>query len=273
MLTPEFLNNMLELGLKAYIPYFQSSSFGIFLSARPAASAMVTAFLLHRMASGVARQVSGAVLAAALGFLLSFFLQARGFQYQILPAISISTIAAAIAILGILANVTASKAYRSAAVVLGLLVAIWSCPPQIYEGRHTIFEPALDRYAPAAHSILIVSTRVSDGFPFVLEKGMVWASRFPTLWLVPYVSAVWQKGDLPNDPIVKAALNWTVSDIDSMRPDIVFIAQGEAQPYVVDRKFDFLAFFNNDPRFAKIWREYELREQTINFAVYTRKLK
>jgi hypothetical protein len=74
---------------------------------------------------------------------------------------------------------------------------------------------------------------------------------------------------LPPDDIVARALDWTISDLVTFHPDIVFIYEGSHHYYVSGGHFDYLKFWANDSRFALLWTGYERRASINGFAVYT----
>ena len=127
--------------------------------------------------------------------------------------------------------------------------------------------------APNAKSVFIASTRLDDGFPLVQKHDLVWASRLPTQWLTPYVASKWQGTALPQDDIVSKALDWTVTDLQEMKPDIVMIDLNNDQVYVPGGKFNYIKFWQNDPRFQTLWAQYEYRETVRELAIYTLRQK
>ena len=78
----------------------------------------------------------------------------------------------------------------------------------------------------------IASTNLYNGFPLVVRENLVWGSRFPALWLTPYVAERWQDGPLPDDPIIAFALEALVTDLQNFHPDVVIINQSPAQEYI-----------------------------------------
>jgi hypothetical protein len=129
----------------------------------------------------------------------------------------------------------------------------------------------IDRYRPAGRSVFIATTYVYKGFPLVLKRNIVWASRFPAQWLAPYVASKWQAGPLPDDAIITYALDAAVTDFAQFHPDIVIVDVSNEQIYVPGGHFDFLKFWAMDARFAAIWRGYELRGTDNGYEIYTRK--
>lgn len=271
LLYPNFVPEMMELGVRAYIPYYGYDASLILKRSAPTAAVLLLALLLQRMARGSMRELSGLALAAALGFLVAYFFQAKGYLYQIIPAQIVGALAGCCAFAGIsggTSGVDAKKLHFLAAIVVAA-IGFLSIPAQNYVYRGQLFSEAISKYRPDAKSIFIASTNVFNGFPLTNRENLIWGSRFPALWLVPYVSDKWRGGPLPEDPVIAYALDVTVTDLQKFQPEVVFINQGTSQDYVRGGSFDYLEFMNQDSRFAAIWDSYELRGQAGPFAIYT----
>ncbi|HUQ35352.1 MAG TPA: hypothetical protein VM144_03140 [Aestuariivirga sp.] len=273
ILCPLFLTDMLHFGVVAYVPYYGFDAASIMkLSARPAL-VLALALVLIYTAKGPMRELAGLAFAAAVGFLAAYFLQSKGFYYQIMPAQIFAVASGIFALAGILGAWNAGEARRSPVVpaIVVFAIALLSISPQAYVYRGAAFSVAISQYFRDAKSVFIASTNLSNGFPLAVRENLIWGSRFPTLWLTPYVADRWQDGPLPDDPIIAYALDALVTDLVKFRPDVVFINQSTTQDYIKGGTFDYLKFMAQDPRFEAIWNTYELRGQAGKFAVYVAK--
>lgn len=271
--SPLFLGEMLHFGIAAYVPYFGFDAAAILQrGARPAMVLALVPVLIH-MAKGPMRDFAGLAFAAGIGFLAAYFLQSKGFNYQIMPARIFAAGSAIFAMAGILATLKTDGMRRILVVpaAVGLAIVLLSLSSQIYAYRGAAFFAAISQYRPGTKSFFIASTNVSNGFPLAIRENLVWSSRFPALWLVPYVADRWRDGPLPDDPIIAYALDALVTDLQKFRPDVVFIDQSTAQDYIKSGTFDYLNFMDQDPRFKSIWNTYELRGRAGEFAVYVTK--
>lgn len=268
----EFLAVVLPLGVEAYVPYYgRPASLLVERSSRTVFILVITAALLWLSSRGQ-RLLPAVFLAAAIGFLISYFLQAKGYFYHLLPAVVFASLAAAAAF----ANLFTAKPENSVSPLVKMLPAFMMAvvlfltwKPQIYFYAGQPFEDAIDRHKPGTKTVFIASANVFQPFPMVVKRGLVWASRFPAQWLIPHVSHHWPgTGPLPDDRIIRTALETAVSDLEKFRPEIVFIDRRSGQDYVKDGSFDFLAFYGQDPRFAGIWASYVKRGETAGFDVY-----
>lgn len=270
---PDFLETILPLGVTAYVPFYGYASSVIWLFSLHSVMLVAFAVFLWRRTEGPLADVAALLGAAAVGFILSYFIQYKGFHYQVLPARIFSAMACAAAVSGIVAKIPFARwlpVTRFLVGVSALTVAMdFGFQRQAYPDNSKLLDAGIAQYAPGARSIFIASTQVSHGFPFTLNRSLVWASRFPTQWLTPYVASKWQAGTLPPDDIVAHALDWTVSDLVAFHPDIIFIDESSKQFYVPGGRFDYLKFWANDPRFELLWKGYERRASMNGFAVYT----
>ncbi len=268
--TPLFLTEMLHFGVAAYIPYFGTDA-AEFLErgVKPVLVLALVPVLIY-MAKGPLRDLAGLAFAAAVGFLAAYLLQSKGFYYQIMPARIFAAASGILALAGVLggAKTAGVRKFRIVTAAVAGAIALLSLAWQVYVYHGGPFSVALAQYRPDAKSFFIASTNVSNGFPLAVRENRVWASRFPALWLVPYVADRWRDGPLPDDPVIAFALDALVSDLQKFHPDVVFISHDPAQDYIKGGTFDYLKFMAQDPRFAAVWNSYELRGQAGKFAVY-----
>ena len=270
---PLFFAEMLHLGVVAYVPYYGFDAANIIrLSIRPVL-VLALALVLIYMAKGPMRELASLAFAAAIGFLAAYFLQSKGFYYQIVPAQIFAVASGIFALAGILDAGNTGEARKSPVVpaIAVFAIVFLSSTSQLYDYRGQFFSAAISQYRQDAKSVFIASTNLSNGFPLAVRDYLVWGSRFPTLWLIPYVADRWHGGPLPDDPIIAYALDALVTDLQKFRPDVVFINQSTTQDYIKTGTFDYLNFMDQDPQFKAIWSSYEFRGQAGKFTVYVTK--
>jgi hypothetical protein len=267
--APLFLYDMVPLGRAAYMPFYGYPAIVQLFNARWCLSFMLLTVFALRFMSGEVRPLVLALLWAGTGFALSFAVQNKGFSYQVLPA----TIFAwgAMALVAAMSWSKRSKHLTLLLVIAGLATLRIFTEPLRYASSDAPFIAGIEMSAPQAKSIFIASTRLSHGFPLVEERNLKWTSRLPTQWLAPYVASRWQDGPLPDDKIIKMALDVTVTDLITGQPDIIFIDQDPDQVYVPGGRFDYVKFWSQDPRFAAFWQGYEKHTGQNLFDVYRKK--
>ena len=125
-------------------------------------------------------------------------------------------------------------------------------------------------------SIFLFSSSVAPAFPAVNYAGVEWASRFSCLWLLPAVirARALPEGALPEarrqrlDAIGRYLVDAVTHDLGRARPDLIFVPRGREHQAFGGVAFDFLPFFERDPRFAKLWSGYVHSQDTPLFRVY-----
>lgn len=260
--VPAYLTTMVPLGAAAYYPYFKYP-FGVLLfNGRWAIIFLVLALALRRGLPQGASLLFGGLCAAAVGFVGAYAIQQRGFSYQVLPAEVCA--AAALALVAVAAELQ-QRVKRAAAAVL--VLALLATEGQAYVADDALFTRARACLAPSAQSVFIASTKLSHPFPFVLKQGLVWASRMPTQWTAPYIA---QTPGGTATPIGQQTLQWTMDDLETLKPDLVLVETDKDAPYLPPGGFDYLAFWEQSPRFAGIWKDYASRGMVGSFAVYSR---
>lgn len=270
---PDFMGTMIGFGVKAYIPFYGFSNAAVWLASARSIALVVLAVFLWRRTEGPLADITALLAAISAGFILSYLVQYKGFSYQILPARVFASLACMAAVSAIVARLPLAAWPSTTRFLAGssLLLAAFdfTYQPQTYPNRGKGFDESIAQYRQDARSIFIASTRLSQGFPYILNRGFIWASRLPAQWLAPYVAAKWQEGPLPKDDIIARALDWTVTDLIAFHPDIVFVEESNEQFYIPGGHFDYLKFWSSDPRFAPFWAGYERRGTKLGFAVYT----
>jgi hypothetical protein len=220
-------------------------------------------------------QLLRALLLAAGGAFLFVFIVQAGYPHQLMPATFFLALAAGIGVaeafaghVGFRGVVRRLMAAGSAIAVAAVFVA--AAPTQFVQYRGAPFERAIAAEAPNTRSIFIASTSSSHPFPLVEEQGFVWASRFPSQWLLPFAVTTLDESGVPTDGFGKFALDATVSDLIDFAPDIVFIDERPEQPDFRGRPLAYVDFWNKDVRFPQAWKAYERRGDADGFGVYVR---
>ncbi len=271
--VPEFFRTIVSLGVKAYVPLYGYSDAAIWIASLRSFGLVALAAFLWRRTEEPLADITALLAAISAGFILSYLIQYKGFSYQILPARVFASLACVAAVSSIVTRLPFVAWLSTTRFLVGaslLLAAIdFTYLSQTYPNNGKYFDAAIARYAPGSRSFFIASTQVSHGFPFALNRKLVWASRLPTQWLAPYVASKWQEGPLPKDEIIARTLDWTVTDLVTFHPDIVFINESKEQLYLPDGQFDYVKFWSHDPRFAPFWASYERRDTKFGFAIYT----
>jgi hypothetical protein len=271
---PEFMNLIVNLGVKAYLPFYGYPAELIWFGGSLSAALIIIATFLWRQTSGPLSDIAAISAVCATGFLLSYFIQYKGFSYQVLTALEFASIACAAGATSVVSQIpiiwtSAKKLILGTVIVLAIMHVSTTRQTCVCDER--ISAATIATYAPNAKSVFIASIRVGSAFPLVVKHNLLWASRLPASWLTPYVASKWKDGPLPEDDIITHALDWAVTDFLTFQPDILFIDEGTEQLQVKAGYFDYVKFWSIDPRFAALWAKYERRATVNDFAIYTLK--
>jgi len=71
--------------------------------------------------------------------------------------------------------------------------------------------------------------------------------------------------------IHRYALDAVVADLIRWSPELIFVDVREDKSYFGGLRFDYLAYFSKDPRFAQIWSRYELLKDFGTYHLYKRR--
>ncbi len=262
--------DMSILGTLAYVPFYGEPLAGMLRAfALPALLAIVAAIAAGRIDERLSLLQILAIVAGVI-FVFGAAIQV-GLGYQFLPARYFFALAVAIGLVG----VTGQGGDRYAGLVLALAAttlvfvfgsALWL---QRAEYRGAAFAEAIAREAPEAKAIFIASNRVDDAFPLVVERELVWSSRFARQWLHRFVATTLARdAATPDHPISAFMIDSVMDDLETVPPDIIFIERQEAA--APRDAFDHLGFWQRDARFDGIWAVYEVRAPIEGFDVYVR---
>jgi hypothetical protein len=116
-------------------------------------------------------------------------------------------------------------------------------------------------------------------FPAANDAPARWALRFPSLW---FLSALYRGEARAGEPVrfhAGAALGeaerrlrtMVVDDLVRERPALLFVDADEQKVAFGGARFDYLAYFSQDPRFAQLGNEYALLGNVFTFRVYERR--
>jgi len=241
---------------------------------------MLGIYLIARSATPEPR-VTDTFWLAAVGFFGAYLWQMNGFPYHVAPVLALVFIALLplaadgplVGDRGLLHPPQRFVAFLGIVVITTLIVSSGRYPST----RETPLYALIEREAPEG-TIAAFGSNMSLGFPLVIEAGVIWGSRFPTIWPVP---GVWYglhgSGPRPS-PEQERALNeimdWTrravAEDLQKFRPDLVIVDESPRKSIFDPLKFDWLTWAAKDSLFAEVWPDYTLIERIGTLAVYSR---
>ncbi len=281
LIIPDYLKVTIELARATYWAY-DSGNFSVILErffrvVQPALYGTLIALVTRTWS----RQHT-VMLVAGLGFAVSYFVQSKGFVYHAYPVLVSS-----VTFLGICLGLGLTRAWatwretgnslRFALVPVVVLLALppikqvhddvarWYFTYNIAWGPTGQFRQAVidtvNHFAPTRQSYFFAfSTHPFPGFPTASYTIAEWSGRSIVQPLIPAYARL----DEVTDPAVRERVvrageyqrRMVVEDFERRPPSIVFAERNRARLGMNGRQFDDIAFYLTDPRFQRIWENY-----------------
>jgi len=282
LLIPDYLKTTIDLSRATYWAY-DSGNFSVILErfirvVQPALYGALIALVTRTWS----RQHT-VMIVAGFGFAASYFVQSKGFVYHAYPVLVCSAV-----FLGICLGQGLTRAWtawretgNSVRYALMPVVVLLALPPikqahddvvrwyftyDIEWGPTGRFRQAVidtvNHFAPTPRSYFFAfSTHPFPGFPTASYTIAEWSGRSI---VEPFIAAI-ARIDEVTDPAVRQRVvrageyqqRMVVEDFERRPPSIVFVERNRARLGMNGRQFDDIAFYLTDPRFQRIWENYE----------------
>jgi hypothetical protein len=194
------------------------------------------------------------VLAASVGFCISYVVQQKGWPYQSYPMLALALLALALAVVD--RDPADSRSGQLSRFVVGPTAALMAAVAFFW------LNIAVDRSAVAAAireikphaTMLALSADISIGHPIVRQAGGIWVGRACALWLTLGVET--RRSTETLDPQTDVRLkayeesdrSMLTEDIASHRPDVILVQ--------IMKDIDWLAWARSDPALAEQLQSY-----------------
>lgn len=223
--------------------------------------------LLHSHRTGTkARPLQIASLIVASCFLVSYLLQAKGWQYQAMPVSAALLFACAIRMI---------DAPGAARLALGVPIVTALLLGQVH-GHYRNYlrdrnEPLLQR-AGAGEPVAVFSADPMWAWPTVEENGQVWALNLYSHWMLPTIGRAELAGTASPELRALAVRVRSQAGRDiACRPPAVILFEREPRYPIQPKRFDVTAFFLRDQRIsAFLTAHYREAPPTREFRVFDR---
>jgi hypothetical protein len=231
--------------------------------------AMLAAFVLRDRES---RMISGVFGAVAVAALVCFFVQGTGFPYHLIP---VSVFGMVVCLL-LLVRAREFNPLVAAAAFVFVGFAILG----IRQGypKH----PAVDELVSVSDkvgefdSFIALSSSLFAGPPVAMAADAEWVSRYPANWLVPGAIEELGRTDCVVDPercetlraIAAKNRSENIADMVRTEPDLLIVELNSG--FFPAPLFDWLAFMEEDPAWADVFRQYREVAQTPRFRFFLR---
>jgi hypothetical protein len=302
LLNPEYMKTVVPL-IRSIYWAFESLPLAtlhkrLALACEPAIAAVVLLFL-----SRSATRLHVVTGAAILGFAFSFWIQFKGYEYHRYPVVVCSLLllclAVPSAIRGIMALSTSLPRWCVRALQLSVAgigisyfsQAIGTDTRHWYEssnirhgatGRMRTDLIKFVRHLSGGQSVYLYafSTHPFPGFPTANYADVKWASRTNSQFVMPAWVRRTDRKVPASLPGLDKAVQWqrevVLEDFLLHKPHIVLLDAASVRHAIGGRKFDDMAFYTEDPRFAEVWRAYSevakpLPLQRLPIRIFVRK--
>jgi len=215
-----------------------------------------------------------AILFVVGATMIGAYVVQAGYGYQAIPALFYLSLAAGLGLCRLMAGDVALSDGWQGLSAAGAAIAIGA----VFVGAGSQFAAdhgkplarVIAAEAPHARTIFIASTRVSDSFPLVGDRQLIWASRYPSQWFSPYIATTLDAEGEAKSYLARELLKVIVTDLIAYQPDIVFVDESAERPHYRNEPLDHIAFWQQDERFRAFWDNYEQRGMQGDFGVYVR---
>jgi len=208
-----------------------------------------------------------AVLVASAGFLISYFVQQKGYEYHVFPFEALVATGAALNLILVgpaLVDRTLHFVTLSAALILGFIALDqWYTRENVYTGDRAnetqIMIDLINEKAPGG-TFLALTAHPYPGFPLALYVNSTWASRTELSDYLIAVARLRAGGTSPGAASLAEteASAWAAlkHDLNEYAPDIILVSDPPDQATVLNYRFDILSFYLEDPEIRATWKNY-----------------
>ncbi len=281
LFTPDYFSHALPLARAVYWIYGHSDPALMWADVRDfVAPVIVCAAAL----SAIARTSSPhtrVLFAAAVGYLANYWMQGKGFEYHLYPALATSVVLVALTLLqasrmfmGVASIRKELRVSVIATAVLVVCVHVWPSVQHtrlwfIREGTYSgwmwqMREGVIQRVRQITHgqhkTIYAFSTHPFPGFPTVTYANVEWGGRqLAQFALAGLIREQQIRGPEALERMrrgIERQRQTVVEEFLAQDPDIVLINSLTLLRLEDSARFDYIAYFSSDPRFAERWRYY-----------------
>ena len=208
------------------------------------------------------------LLSAWVGAIIGSLVQAKGWSYQLLPAVLFGWLGLAfvLGLKGWWRGLVAPALLLAVAVPLGQHWLERDPESQALRGSsdYTGIPPALIevRELGPGDSVVVLDTDMQTFFGWLVENRVQWASRFSCLWPVP--------GALLDTRLRRELVSAVVDDLQRYRPKLLYVRQSPVS-FVPDPSFELVDWLREDLRFRELLSEYVAAESVPGFSVWRKR--
>ncbi len=228
---PSYLGPMWDLMRDVYVP--AKSHPLTFLKDR-ATLVVLCAFVIAQLLQIGQRHCATfwSLLAPGAGFLLTYFLQAKYFNYHVYPAAFMVSIALALAVVERVGSLQYLDALFKTVISTALAVVCLTVSVVLYRGLNDGRPRFIDLSWAAdlkGATVLAISPDITTSFPLNRQIGGTWINRTHSQWVARYTRHMLTNDDLSKERRLALTryyeedLEWILNIIERKKPDIILV--------------------------------------------------
>ena len=298
VLTPAYMSHVVPLARATYWAYGTNRAA---LASAPELLVPLTVALGALAArwmpqSRNAMTLSETLGAAALGFIVSYIVQAKNFGYHFIPVNTFATaafVATAWQMLEALGRRRELPARRRTVAALGVagcgMIAAWAGWAGLQHLGAVVtltrnpYQNAVDvmahEVASAAQGepIYMLSTSVFPAFPLVNLGDARWPYHYNCFWPIPALyrgpadAELNYKAPQKQKRVEREFFQTVIADLVKTPPKLLLVDRRTQMQAMNGRQFDFIRYLSGSPEFVTLFQRYSLAMQVGKWEIYERR--
>ncbi|HJQ59975.1 MAG TPA: hypothetical protein VJ890_23925 [Vineibacter sp.] len=253
--------------------------------------ALLALFAFGLLAIFLARTVAARVIVAyGIGAALAAAVQAKGWPYHVLPGLAAAILLAAVTISQMIdrylpidreAHRLPVAAISATFLILLYFQAALFAPPfekqrQFDDSITGVLLHVVEQHAPNKR-ILVLSPGIYPHYPLVNYAKVRVTMRFQTMWVLQGIYADCEEyPTLYNAPedmsdAERFVFDSVSDDFERQQPDLVVVDRVAGMPRCQGRVFDYLEYFQRNPKFARAFERYAHFMDVERYSIYKRR--
>lgn len=275
----DYLTTIIPIVRRTYYSGFDFSWGNLSQHIAAVFSYFVIGFYFLTRTKNIQQILSDILLLALFGFILSYFLQHTLWHYHIFPMYAVAFI---LGTLLLSEHITQFYSKKDWPLITGY-TTIFLAIPILY--TFLLYHFALEYKQTSQPIITFLNTYANQKRIYMMSSSTVFmfpiidytnANYISRVESLGWVRSIAKKRDPKWEEDSRFLVNMTVDDINTKKPDYIFVDVLKNKAYLNDVKFEYLNFFSQFPSFNKAWSQYHYfttlnNDPVYKFDVYIRK--
>lgn len=277
--APEYLTNIVPLIRNAYQGYENSWSdqilrVEVILWAAGLAWFGYDRLMRPKRPKNIANSLPDGLMVAAIGFILAYFAQQKGWQYHAIPASICIALAMFIYIFQHPDRAGQKPAQKFAAQPLATVLAFAYIIFGLGNGTYDNQRPGLGQYYDrwsSGDAVMVVTPDPRLTFPHVEDRHVRWTSRHFAQWMLSAIAKAENSGTSSTklDELARQTLVQLAEDISCHSPKYIYVQMTNRRYGISPEQFRMDDFLQRDQRVNQILHDnYRLADQDSNFDIF-----